>query len=259
MRYNGIKAIAAIAVLAATLAAPGAARAQFGDYGVRGAIGMATISDDLSTKSPILGAGLGAYINYTFASSQAAFSEVFYLQSGLWLNRRGSDFEVKLEQGNSLCVREGYYHAYYAQLPVLACFRFELPIRKAGHLVGAFLGPAVNFGLFGRYKDSMVSPGLSDPSVNYNTDLDGPASDRAVFNHLRRLDVSAVAGLTYEHGDFGVSLYVDHGFIATSTETDVLRQLDQTLNGTEGSVEIPNGNNTAFMLSVSYRLGTFAK
>ena len=46
------------------------ANAQFGDFGVRAGVGMATISDDLATKAPVLGATIGGWINYTFAKSQ---------------------------------------------------------------------------------------------------------------------------------------------------------------------------------------------
>lgn len=260
MRHKGIKTIVAGVMLMMGVSAQEILHAQFADYGVRASLGLATISDDLSTKSPILGAGLGGYVNFEFASSENIISEVFYLQTGLYLNRRGSNFEITLEKGNSLRIREGYYHAYYAQLPILACFQMELPIRKAGHIVGVCLGPAVSCGLFGWYKDRMVSPGLADPAANYDTDRDGTADDKAVFNHLRRFDVSAILGVTYQYRKLGVSLYVDHGFIATSTETDVLRQLDQTFNGTtDTQVEIPNGNNTAWMIAVSYQLGTFRK
>ena len=104
------------------------AQAQFADYGVRAGLGVATISDDLSTKSPILGAGVGGYINYTFVNTQTIFGEFLYLQSGLNLNRRGSNFHEVLENENTMSVRDGYYHAYYLQLPILVGFHMELPI-----------------------------------------------------------------------------------------------------------------------------------
>jgi len=227
------------------------ANAQFGGYGVKASLGLATISDDLTTRSPIFSAGLGGYINYTFAESHSIMAETFFLQTGLNLIRRGSNFQVVLDMGNTLSERKGYYHAYYIQLPVLACFHMELPIRKAGHLVGVFAGPAVSYGLFGRCRDRMVSPGLSSRDANYD-------EKPAVFSRLKRLDVSAIVGISYEYGPYTVSFVVDHGFLATSTETDVLRVLDRTISNDESlRVEIPNGHNAAYMLSFSYQLGKF--
>ena len=236
-------------------------RAQFADYGVRAGLGLATISDDLSTKSPILGAGIGGYINYTFLNTQTIFGEFVYLQSGLNLNRRGSNFHEVHERDNTLNVRDGYYHAYYLQLPLLVGFHFELPIRQSGHIAGVIVGPAFNLGLFGRCKDRMVSPGNPSPIINYDYDITGTAEDRAVFNHLKRFDVGIMVGFTYEYGPWSAMLYLDHGFIATSTEPDILRiiqRADPNWGGDSNlKTDVPNGNNTAFMLSIGYALGNF--
>lgn len=264
------------------------AQAQFADYGVRAGLGVATISDDLSTKSPILGAGVGGYINYTFVNTQTIFGEFVYLQSGLNLNRRGSNFHEVLENENTMSVRDGYYHAYYLQLPLLVGFRLELPIRSSGHVVGIIAGPTVNLGLFGRYKDRMVSPGNPSSIANYDNSIINTPSftisdnmseaevaavraaevaakvearrQRQVFNHMRRLDVGVIVGFTYQFGPWSAMLYMDHGFMATSTEPDILRIITQSMGqGGDSSLktEIPNGNNTAFMLSIGYALGNF--
>lgn len=266
------------------------ARAQFADYGVRVGAGLATISDDLSTKSPIIGATVGGYINFTFHNTQSIAGEFLYLQSGLNLNRRGSNFHEVLENENTLSVRDGFYHAYYLQLPVLVGFRLELPVREPGHIAGIFVGPAVNYGLFGRCKDRVVTPGNPSPATNYDNSIINTPSftisdnmseaevaavraaevaakaearrQRAVFNHLRRLDVGVVVGFTYEYGPWSAMLYMDHGFMATSTEPDILRIITQSMDQSgsgNGSLktEIPNGNNTAFMLSIGYALGNF--
>ena len=234
-------------------------RAQFADYGVRAGLGLATISDDLSTKSPILGATVGGYINYTFRNTQSVVGQFLYLQSGLNLNRRGSNFHEVLENENTLSVRDGYYHAYYLQLPILVGFHMELPIRSPGHLVGVFVGPTVNVGLFGRCKDRVVSPGNPAVTANYDYDINGTAKDRAVFNHLKRLDVGVMVGLSYEYGPWNATLYFDHGFLATSTEPDILRIITQNMGGDKGlSTEAPNGYNTAVMISVGYALGNFS-
>ncbi|MBR4506181.1 MAG: PorT family protein [Bacteroidales bacterium] len=226
------------------------------EFGAKVGAGYASITDDLATKSPIFGATVGGFANLTFAKSESILAEIFYLQTGLNLNRRGSNFRVVMDRDNTLSIREGFYHAYYAQIPILAGMHMEMPIRKAGHVVGVFLGPTVNVGIFGRCKDRMVSPGISSYTVNYDLDLHGSAHDRAVFSHLRRIDISAILGVSYEYGPFVVNLYVDHGFVATSEETDIIRIIENGQNGTTNSsikVEIPNGYNTAYMLTVGYK------
>ena len=239
------------------------ARAQFDDYGVKFGLGTATLADDLATKSPILGVNVGGYVNYTFKHSPTALAEIFYLQTGLNLVRRGNIFEENFENGNTLSFREGYHHAYYLQLPILAGVHFELPVREAGHVVGFYLGPAVSYGLFGRYADRMITPGYTSRAANYDVNFSGTAADRALFNHITRMDVSAILGLSYEHGDYTFSLFVDHGFIAVSEGTDVLRIIVNNLSGTTTPAstitDIPNGNNNAVMFSVAYKLGSFQK
>ncbi len=242
---------------------------QFGDYGVRAGLGVATYTDDLATKAPVLGATLGGFINFDFEAAESPAGELFYLQTGLNLNRRGSVFQEVFEKESNLSIREGYMHAYYAQIPILACLHMELPIREAGHVVGVFAGPAVSVGLFGRYADRKVSPGVATYTDNYDIDVNGTSADRAVFNHIKRLDISAVFGITYERGPLMLSLYVDHGFIATSKGEDILRiiengqaQILDQINNTDTKpieVEIPNGNNTAWMLSASYKLGSLPR
>ena len=236
----------------------GSVRAQFGDYGVKVGLGFATIDDDLGTKSPILGATVGGYINYTFLQSKSVLAETFFLQTGLSLNRRGSKFEEVRENGTDMSIRTGFAHAYYLQLPILACVHYELPIRQPGHVVGLFVGPAFSYGLFGRYSDRMVHPGYSDVNTNYDLDFNGSAEDRKVFNHYERFDSSALIGITYEYKHFTVSFYIDRGFIAVSEGPDILRIIESSQSGNKPD-KIPDGNNKAYMLSVSYSLGSFIK
>lgn len=228
------------------------ANAQFGDYGVRAGFGLATMHDDLSISGPILGASVGGWINYTFVKSESVLEETFFLQTGLNLTRKGSNFEDVFENGATLIYREGYYHAYYLQLPILACVHYELPIRQRGHVVGVFVGPAVSFGLFGRFKDRKISPGVTSLAENYDI------SEPAVFDseRMNRFDVSAIIGISYERNHLTASFYIDHGFLATSEGADILRIIE---NGQNKNIKIPNGNNVAYMLSVSYSLGSFMK
>ena len=247
-------------VLIGLIGLMGSAQAQFGDYGVKVGLGHATIDDDLTTKSGILGVTIGGYINYTFLESESMLAEVFYLQTGLNLNRRGNTFEEVMENGNNLTIREGYIHAWYAQIPILACVHLEMPIRQAGHTLGFFLGPAIGVGITGRYSERKVSPYVSSLDANYDLRVNGTAKDRDPFSHLNRLDVSAILGLSYEYRDFTITAYLDHGFLATSTGDDVLRIIERMETGnTDINVRIPNGTNVAYMISVAYRLGSLNK
>ena len=228
------------------------AQAQFGDYGVKVGIGLSTIADDLGTKLPILGATIGGFVNYTFESRENMLADAFYLQAGLNLVRKGSNYEEKFEQESNLSIRSGYNHVYYLQLPILACLRFELPLRSRGHVMGIYAGPAVSFGLFGRMNEKMVTPSYgNDPSVNYK--MSGNAFDR-----VKRWDVSAIVGLNYEYDDFVFSIYGDFGFLATSESDDIMSLIANAQAGTIGDAKkISNGHNASYMLSVSYKLGKF--
>lgn len=231
------------------------ANAQFGDYGVKAGLGIATMHDDLSTSAPVLGASLGGFINYTFAKSESVLEETFFLQTGLNLTHKGCNFEEHLENGASLMFREGYYHAWYLQLPVLACVHYELPIRARGHVVGLFAGPAVSFGLFGRFHDRKITPGVTSTVENYDI------TDTKVFEseRMNRWDVSAIVGISYEYKWINASFYIDHGFLATSEGVDILRVIEAGASANPNKFKIPNGNNVAYMLSLSYSLGSFNK
>ena len=92
--------------------------------------------------------------------------------------------------------------------------------------------------------------------MNFN----GSDADRKVFNHINRFDVGAIFGVSYEYKEFTVSLYIDRGFLATSEGNDVLRIIENSQGGSSDvNVKIPNGHNVAYMLSVSYSLGSFMK
>ena len=238
------------------------AHAQFDDYGVKLGLGSATLADDLSTSHPILGVNVGGYINYSFKHSPTALAEIFYLQTGLNLTRRGNSFQEVFENGNTLIYREGHHHAWYVQLPVLAGVHFELPVREPGHVVGFYLGPTVSYGLFGHYADRVISPGVTAREANYDVQFSGSDADRKLFNHISRLDVSAVLGVSYERGDFTFSLFIDHGFLSVADDVDVLRIILDNISGGNSSntdYTIPGGNNNTVMLSVAYKLGSFMK
>ncbi len=248
-----------IVVFAALVSIFAICHAQFSEYGVKVGLGAATMNDDLSTKSPVLAVNVGGYINYSFLQNESLLSEILYLQTGLNLVRRGSNFEEVLERGTSMSIRTGYYHPWYIQLPIVAGLRYELPIRAPGHVVGFFLGPAVSFGLFGGYGDRKISPGVSSPSANYDVNFNGSLADRQVFNHINRIDIGTLVGFTYTRQRLTVSFIIDHGFLATSDGVDALRIIQNQASQSDIDVKIPNGNNVAYLLTLSYQLGDLSK
>ena len=216
------------------------AQAQFLSFGVRGGVGMAVHLDDLADNSPILGATLGGFVNYGFTNSQSLLAENFYLQTGLNLIRRGSNFQEVLE--GIMSIRQGTYDAWYIQLPILASFRYELPIRAPGHFALLSVGPAVSYGLFGTLHDKKITPRL--PQDDWNYDISVP-----VYNALNRLDVSLLFGVGYEYQDLSVMLQLDYGMMATSTSPDALN-----INQEEQHIKnVPIGSNFALLLTVGYQ------
>ena len=227
--------LALMAVMATT------AQAQFLNYGVRAGVGFATHVDDLSDNSPILAANVGGFVSFGFTQSESLLAENFCLQTGLNLIRRGSKFQEVLE--TPMSIREGKYDALYAQIPILATVRYELPIRQPGHFGLLSVGPAVNFGLIGKYQDRKFTRGLPQRDQNYIFDL--PA-----FDVMNRLDISLLFGVGYEYEDLSVMLQLDYGFMAVTDSPDVLKRIaDENSNAI-----VPLGNNIALLLTIGYQI-----
>lgn len=216
-------------------------RTQFINYGFRAGTGMAVHVDDISYNSPIMGFNLGGFLNYAFTGSQSLFAENFMIQTGLNLICRGSNFRDVLEKGLSFSIDEGYYRAWYVQLPVLATIRYELLIRDPGHFVLFQVGPAVSYGVIGRYHERRISPYMPQRTQNYVDNSDAFTNSH---HPLNRLDVGAVIGVGYERSDLSVMLHLDYGFMAVSSSDDILKE-DEI---------VPNGNNLALILSVGYQI-----
>ena len=217
------------------------ARAQFLNYGVRAGVGLATHVDDLADNSPILGANIGGFVTYGFTESASLMAEVFRLQTGLNLIRRGCTFREVLEVPMS--IREGSYDAVYIQLPILASFRYELPIREPGHHALLSVGPAVSYGLFGTYKDWKFTRGLPHSDQNYRKSF-------SAFDVMNPLDVDLLLGIGYEYQDLSVMLQLDYGFMAVTRTPDALKITD----GSDPSATVPMGNNFALLLTVGYQI-----
>ena len=242
------------------------AQAQLVHYGGRMGFGAAYVSDDL-LSSPILGFNLGGYVDYMFTEWRNPWAENIYLQTGLNIVRRGGNFQQVLPNMQSL--RRGYYHSWYAQIPLIAGFKYEIPQLPANNFVNFFLGPTLNVGVLGSLWDSKITPGMPQTSDNYDTYITGNKNDRRVFKHIRRFDVGIILGVGYQWHNYTVDLYMDHGFIALMKKDDVLIDLDQqhtggsttTTNedGTTTTTEIRDrnaytGTNHAIMLSFGYQL-----
>ena len=227
-------------LLTLVVALSATSRAQFLNYGVRAGVGFATHVDDLASNSPILAANIGGFVSFGFTQSQSLLAENFYLQTGLNIVRRGSNFREVLEMAMS--IREGYYDAWYAQIPLLATFHYELPIRQPGHFALLSVGPAVSVGLLGTFYDRKFARGL--PHNTWNYEINEP-----VFNVANRLDVDLLLGVGYEHQDLSVMLQLDYGFLAVAETPDALKRA----TGLDDNATVPMGNNIALLLTVGYQ------
>ena len=216
------------------------AQAQFLNYGFRGGAGMAVHLDDLADNSPILAANLGGFVTFGFTNSQSMLAENLYLQTGLNLIRRGSKFQEVLE--GIMSIRQGKYDAWYVQLPILAVFRYELPIREPGHHALLSVGPAVSYGIFGTLSDKKITPRL--PQSDWNYDISVP-----VFNVLKPLDVDLLFGVGYEYQDLSLMLQLDYGMLAVSTSRDALN-ISQEARLVK---DVPIGSNFALLFTLGYQ------
>lgn len=234
-------------VSALFLALVPAGRAQFLNYGFRAGTGMAVYVDDISFNSPIMAFNLGGFVNFGFTGGQSLVSENFLLQSGLNIVCRGSNFRDVLEKGLSLSLDEGYYRAWYVQLPILATIRYELLIRDPGHYILFQVGPAFSFGVIGQYHERKISPYMPQRTWNYEDNGDAFNNDH---HPLNRFDIGAILGVGYERHDLSVMLHLDYGFMAVTKDPDILKQ------GTDENSKafVPGGNNLALVLSVGYQI-----
>ena len=240
------------------------AKAQFVHYGARIGGGASYVADDLLTHSPIFGFNIGGYVDYMFTEWKNPWSENIYLQFGLNITRRGTNFQQVFV--NMQSIRQGFFHNWYAQIPVIAGFKWEIPQLPAGNYVNFFLGPTLNVGLFGKLWDRQVTPGMPQSSNNYDTFITGTKDDRSSFKNLRRLDAGLILGVGYQWHNITVDFYMDHGFVALMKKDDVLASVEQNQNQNNTTGENNNttttvkdrnaytGTNHSFMLAVGYQL-----
>ena len=260
------------ALLALAMALSCTVNAQWTYYGARLALGPSYVTDDLLTSSPILGASLGGYAEYAFEEMKNPLADNLYLQVGLNLSRRGTNFDQVFTTMRSY--RYGYIHAYYAQIPAYIGYRYDLPYATAGNYINFFVGPSVSCGLFGRWYDRQVTPGNPQGTVNYDTRITGDKYAGRAFRQIRRIDAAAVLGVGYQWNDFTFDFIYEHGFVSLRYEPDLLVNTEITANGgnevtythtnddgttttTTRRIKDRNaytGTNQSFLLAVGYRI-----
>ncbi len=247
-------------LLLSLLMAGSVAQAQLTHYGARIGLGASFVSDDLLTKAPIVGGDLGGFLNFSLPGRNNAFADNLYFQTGLYLTRRGTRFDQEFVGMRSY--REGRYIAYYAQLPILVAWRWEMPLAVADQYLNFYFGPTFNVGLFGDMWDRRITPGYPQTSVNYDTHVTGGPDADKIFKHISRFDVSLKVGFGYQFGNFTYDFYWDHGFVTLKKEPDVLNNLDRDNfeNGNNADATKPKerngytGVNNIFMISIGYMI-----
>ncbi|KWW28903.1 MAG: hypothetical protein AUK63_1727 [bacterium P3] len=235
-------------LLSLTCLLTGVGHAQFSNFGLQLGGGWSRLADDIMSDGGTLGVNAGAFVTFDFSNSRSVLANRFYLQSGVSLVRRGGHDEAVfvVTDGVSL-TKKGSVEAWYVQVPFLASLRLELPVRKPGHYVTAFAGPAISVGLFGKYRYSSEDTGNASVEVNYSIDDDKP------FDHIRRFDVSVLAGVGYQYKNWFARVYLDYGFLAVDEGDDILRKLENEQSGENKSTAIPNANIVSYMLAVGYQ------
>lgn len=237
-----MKKIAALLLLTITMTA--VSYGQFTAYGFQIGGGYSRIADNLITKGGTFGATIGAYTNLEFNSAKTWAAQHLYLQFGLNFMRRGGGMyeEYSAMEGRYTSTHECTFSTYYAQIPILLNFRYELMSQTSHQNVRLFLGPAFSFGIFGFYDESMITPRIPNEKYNYKIEK-APA-----FNYLNRIDANVIFGIGYQYNEFFASIYLDYGFLSLKDETDILRKKQRT------DSKIAGGNNMSYMLTIGYEL-----
>ena len=229
------------------------AQAQWARYGFRVGAGASHIFDDISSVSPVFGGAAGIFVDYGFENAKIAWNTNLYLQFGVNFRRSGGNLQELINEDNNLTIRESYYHNYYAQIPVLLGFKYEIPVRRAGHYVNFMVGPAFSAGLFGEYRNRQISP--YNPHANSSNDnfADEDYAARKSFKYIRRFDADVVVALGYHYRQFMIDFIFDFGFVPIKPEDDAVRIIERQVTGDEKmKVTVPGGNNMTYMLSFGY-------
>ena len=221
------------------------AHAQWADFGFRVGMGPANISDDILMRGGITGYNFSADLTYGFSQSESYLRNNFYLQTGVSLVRRGGYFAQTYSGYTLGAIREGYFKAWYAQVPVLASFKFDLP--KIPYVddplvLHVYAGPAVSVGLWGDARERKVAPTYPQPTENYD-------HENKAFDVISRIDVNGLLGLGVHWRGFTFDFFYDHGFMVLYDEIDISDQ--------EGKRKAFSGNNQAFIFALGYKLPVY--
>lgn len=239
----------------------GASQAQWSHFGGKLGLGYATYADDLISTGGIMSTNIGGFAEYGFEETNSFLLTNVSIQVGLNFIRRGYRFEEVYQRGTQMSLDYGRCRAWYAQIPVLARYEYELPVKEAGHNLVFSAGPAFSFGMFGRYRERKISPRMPQNSMNFDTYTTQPKSMRGAFKHIRRPDVNLLVNLGYQHKEWEFDLSMDYGFLAVTMADDRVRVIEES-NASGGSsddidfgrVIVPQGNNVAFFLTATYRI-----
>ena len=228
-------------------------QAQWARYGFRVGAGASHIFDDISSVSPVFGAGAGIFVDYGFENAKISWNTNLYLQFGLNFRRSGGNLQELINEDNNLTIRESYYHTYYAQIPILLGFKYEIPIRRAGHYINVLFGPAFSAGLYGKYRNRQVSPYNPHSNANYDNYSADNYAARDAFKYIRRFDADAIVSIGYHYRQYMIDFIFDFGFVPISPEDDALHIIERNVTGDEKmNITVPGGNNMTYMLSFGY-------
>lgn len=240
-------------IAALLLMTASAAEAQWARYGFRVGAGASHIFDDISSVSPVFGGQLGAFVDYGFENAKIAWNTNLYLEFGLNFRRSGGNLQELIDIDNNLTVRESYYHTYYAQIPVMLGFKYEIPVRRAGHYINVLFGPAFSAGLFGNYRNRQISPYNPHANASYDNYSEDDYAARKAFKYIRRFDADVVVSLGYHYRQFMFDFVFNFGFVPIAPEDDALRIIEREVVGDEKyKVTVPGGNNLSYMFSFGY-------
>ena len=229
------------------------AQAQWARYGFRVGAGASHLFDDITSVSPIFGGEVGMFVDYGFENAKIAWNTNLYLEFGFNFIRKGGNRTEFLNEDNNLYIAEAYYHNYYAQIPVLLGFKYEIPVRKAGHYINFLGGPAFSAGIYGIHRYRQVSPYNSHPNANYDNFALDDYDVRKSFKFIRRFDADVVVALGYHYRQFMIDFIFDFGFVPIAPEDDAVRIIESQVSGDEKmEVKVPGPNNLSYMLSFGY-------
>ena len=228
-----------------------AAWGQLSRMGLQGGGGLAFLSDEMYSTSPMLSVGGSAYLDWEI-SQKPGVNQFFSLRTGLGVARRGGGFGLHLPTINAH--REGVLSLWSLQLPVLAHLRFLLPIQRSykRQYVSFSAGPMFQYAVAGHLQDRQSCSFYESSLVNYNVSLSG----KECFSHLRRIDMGLLLGLGYQYHNITADIIYEVGFVRQRNVEDGLIFVDRVEGAPANDVapQNPQGHSGTFS-TLSLRIG----